>query len=369
LEELLAYDDEEFVHRAYQALLGREADPAGLGNYVERLRDGVSKLQIATELRMSEEGARWAANSPNSSKDFSTLANAGKATAPSITGLSQLIALHDHDFVRAAYQNVLGREPDPDGFDFYLELVRTGHTKIGILARLLRCDEAGHRRKHQNEWSGAIASRGTSPRTYARFADLSSQSEAPGNTLVTPPLGNLLESPSGEFVEIVFQNLLGRAPDAPALDYYVKRIDSGVSRITVLAEVSKSEEARKARQSLEDLSRAARIYELGQVRWVGWIIRWVTGTEGESETERRLRRVENQIFLLGGNGQPNFDRKPTGVSASQVPAKVQAIDDTVADNENSGAIYVGYTKPFRDVATKLRTLPQTKDTKSEKKDA
>lgn len=64
LNDLLRLHDEVFVKKIYLALLGRDADRAGLLNYVGQLRDGVPKEQIVAELARSSEGVRHAANIP-----------------------------------------------------------------------------------------------------------------------------------------------------------------------------------------------------------------------------------------------------------------------------------------------------------------
>ena len=56
LAELLACEDYPFIRRAYWALLGREPDPGGLANYLERLRSGTPKVQVLSELAHSPEG-------------------------------------------------------------------------------------------------------------------------------------------------------------------------------------------------------------------------------------------------------------------------------------------------------------------------
>lgn len=56
LDELLSYNDEKFVRIAYQTLLGRTPDPQGLRYYLTRVRLGISKVEILTQLRNSVEG-------------------------------------------------------------------------------------------------------------------------------------------------------------------------------------------------------------------------------------------------------------------------------------------------------------------------
>ena len=56
LSELCSYWDEAFIERAYWTLLGRAPDPDGGAHYLNRLRNGVSKLTILLRLRESKEG-------------------------------------------------------------------------------------------------------------------------------------------------------------------------------------------------------------------------------------------------------------------------------------------------------------------------
>jgi len=71
VDELLERFDADFVHHAYKALLHREPDPEGFVYYLRRVRGGVPKLEILTQLKSSDEGAK---------------------IAPSIAGLDKAIA-------------------------------------------------------------------------------------------------------------------------------------------------------------------------------------------------------------------------------------------------------------------------------------
>ena len=60
--------------------------------------------------------------------------------------LQQLTALGDADFVREAYRCVLGREADEAGFTNYLDQVRSGVDKRGLLMALALSPEGRERR-------------------------------------------------------------------------------------------------------------------------------------------------------------------------------------------------------------------------------
>ena len=56
--------------------------------------------------------------------------------------LEELLALHDRTFVTLAYQAMLKRDPDPEGFDYYLQMLRSGRMrKVRILASFRDSDE------------------------------------------------------------------------------------------------------------------------------------------------------------------------------------------------------------------------------------
>jgi hypothetical protein len=61
LPGLLSLQNEDFVEAAYEAVLGREADPAGRAYYVARLRTGYSKFSVLHQLRGSGESSQTTA--------------------------------------------------------------------------------------------------------------------------------------------------------------------------------------------------------------------------------------------------------------------------------------------------------------------
>jgi SAM-dependent methyltransferase len=59
LGDLLGFHDEAFIRNAYEAILKREPDDAGLAQYLQNLRSGrYSKIDILRSLRFSPEGRR-----------------------------------------------------------------------------------------------------------------------------------------------------------------------------------------------------------------------------------------------------------------------------------------------------------------------
>lgn len=59
----------------------------------------------------------------------------------SISAASELLELHDAQFITAAYEYIFGRLPDPDGFSHYLSLIRQGESRKKILSYLYKSQE------------------------------------------------------------------------------------------------------------------------------------------------------------------------------------------------------------------------------------
>ena len=60
LDNFLSLPPEEFVAAAYELLLDRQADEGGKDYYIARLRNGYSKLSVASQLSRSDEARRGA---------------------------------------------------------------------------------------------------------------------------------------------------------------------------------------------------------------------------------------------------------------------------------------------------------------------
>jgi hypothetical protein len=65
--------------------------------------------------------------------------------------IDELLAHHDEEFVNHAYRLLLGRAADPSGFMAYLNLVRAGAAKEGLVLALVQSDEG---RRHAAQVPG-----------------------------------------------------------------------------------------------------------------------------------------------------------------------------------------------------------------------
>lgn len=75
----------------------------------------------------------------------SIMLTSAQATNPPVPALvstmEELLACHDRQFVRRVYQTLLRREPDPEGLTYYLSRLRSGISKIEIIAQLCYSSE------------------------------------------------------------------------------------------------------------------------------------------------------------------------------------------------------------------------------------
>lgn len=109
------------VRRAYQDILGREPDDAGLSMYRSKMVDeGWSEGDVRSDLKKSSER---------------------RVTG----GISQEQA---EQTVKRAYQSTLGREADSAGLATYVQKVRQNHWSEGDVAKALR-NSPEYRQKHK----------------------------------------------------------------------------------------------------------------------------------------------------------------------------------------------------------------------------
>jgi hypothetical protein len=92
------------AYRLYQAAFARTPDVPGLSFWIDAIDDGAALLQVAEAFIGSAEFAQKYGANPS-----------------------------DTEFVTLLYQNVLGRLPDQDGFDFWLNAFGNGVTRSQAL--------------------------------------------------------------------------------------------------------------------------------------------------------------------------------------------------------------------------------------------
>lgn len=149
---------------------------------------------------------------------------------------------------------------------------------------------------------------------------------------IASTLSELLAYHDQQFVCCAYQTLLGRAPDPEGLSYYLGRVRTGFSKIQIVAQLFLSHEGKAYAAKLSGLDMAIQHYQKGQRPLVGVLFRYFNGVEGNHPIERKLRAIENKIFLLNDESRSRFDQLEIKLSnlhhlvAQQAPFTAAAPD-------------------------------------------
>lgn len=100
------------------------------------------------------------------------------------------------------------------------------------------------------------------------------------------------------FVQASCHLLLDDPPTPEQLEPYILRLRCGESKLSLLADIARQPQARGHMGRLPGLGLGLRKYRLSSLPWVGVLFRWLWQMPGETSAERRLRIIENQIYLL-----------------------------------------------------------------------
>ena len=109
-------DDDSWVRGAYQRLLGRDADDAGLAHWKADLAGGASRDDVVANMKRAPE--------------------------------------YRDKFIGEAYKNLLGRDVGLEGIDYWGKQMEGGQSEDSIIANIKRSDEYG--RRQQNMMRDAI---------------------------------------------------------------------------------------------------------------------------------------------------------------------------------------------------------------------
>jgi hypothetical protein len=131
---------------------------------------------------------------------------------------------------------------------------------------------------------------------------------------IASTLDELLARHDQAFIHCAYQTLLGRDPDEEGLSYYLARLRTGVPKIQILGQLRRSDEGRDYAANLPGLDAAIRRYRWAQKLIIGWLVRLFTRVEGNNATERKLRGLESQLFLLSQETMRRFDQMENAIT-------------------------------------------------------
>lgn len=147
----------------------------------------------------------------------------------------------------------------------------------------------------------------------------------------------LLAPHDAEFIRVAYEAVLGRAPDPEGGAYYLGRLRSGVHKLEILRQLRRSPEGREFIPGVAGLDRAIRRYRRANLPLIGWIVRLITGAEGNSATQRQLRVIANEMGCLRADQTSLFRAvsaladRPVVVACAGVPPSVSQPDGPAQD--------------------------------------
>ncbi|MCD6026104.1 MAG: glycosyltransferase [Solimicrobium sp.] len=111
-------------------------------------------------------------------------------------------------------------------------------------------------------------------------------------------LDELLALNDQQFICCVYQTLLKRTPDVDGFDHYLGLLRRGFSKTQILLQIRRSKEGKANDSTLQDLDHVLQRYQRGQYPLIGWLFRKLYNVESNHPIERRMRAIEQQIFLI-----------------------------------------------------------------------
>lgn len=214
------------VAHAYDVLLGREADAEGMATYCTMLRKGERLAALVRSIVASPE-------SREKNRTGSTaFRNADKATP------DEVIA------IRLAYLRWLGREPEPEGVQYYLAAIRNGMSFIECSLSIESSEEARARLEASAHSARAI----------------------PGLNFQVPILS---DEDIFELIRLAYNHFLNREPESGV--GYEGALRRSLPIATFIQEIANSEEAREVAQraAMPDVSDGEFIIGISEILFQG----------------------------------------------------------------------------------------------------
>jgi len=215
--------------------------------------------------------------------------------------LRTLLQYQDGQFIECAYLTLLKRAPDSIGFNYYLDRLRNGVTKLHILGQLVASPEA---RKGGGKPSGLQIAVWLNK--YAMFpqflismifnsADMSVRARNIKNINSSIiHLSELEECGGGDFVENCYLKLLHRQADSSGKDYYLMRLHAGDHKAEIIDCIVNSDEGRKLGVKVLGLRRKRLIQNFMALPFVGALASVFLHLFNVRSYARAIRRLENQ---------------------------------------------------------------------------
>lgn len=159
-----ACDPHRFLSKAYPDLLGRALDPAGANYWLQVLKSGTSRTQVASQMIHSVDTTAQQVRAiygdylhrPPGGSELSYFSNLLKQGASleqvraSVLGSAEYFSERgggkNPTFVTALFQDVLGRAADPQAISMFTQQIAAGTPRTSIAQQVVASPEARQRR-------------------------------------------------------------------------------------------------------------------------------------------------------------------------------------------------------------------------------
>jgi glycosyltransferase involved in cell wall biosynthesis/SAM-dependent methyltransferase len=158
--------------------------------------------------------------------------------------LAELIYFNDEDFIRRLYRALLTRDPDPEGLQYCMTLLRQSKSKLKIIKEISMLPEARSVGQQINGLDVAIKKD-----FWLNIPVVGNVLRACGiksmPSVEDQPLLNLLKLSDVNFVRQAYQLILSREPDPKGLAHYTAMLRRGERKTQILADIRFSKEGEK----------------------------------------------------------------------------------------------------------------------------
>ena len=141
IEALLFTEQEQFLPQCFHTLRGRQPSREEDAYWQSRIARGAGRINVIESL-LAERDVTAAAEHPAGSPKTSEMLRFYR----NLAAVDELLATEDPaEFVRGCYLRLLGRPPDPNGFERYLHDLSQRRSRVDCIASFLSSAEYRHR--------------------------------------------------------------------------------------------------------------------------------------------------------------------------------------------------------------------------------
>lgn len=174
-------------------------------------------------------------------------------------------------------------------------------------------------------------------------------------------LQQLLNEHDSMFVSKAYITLLGRPVDPDGLGHYLDQLRRGTKKIMILDRLFRSSEAKAFGCNLPGLRSAIRLHRLTRIPVFGSALRRIKGIDGDSVADKRMRRIENQIFVLSAYAAERFQFLETSIAQRDLTTDVgnSGMRSPIPAPDAEPGLGEDFTPRMRDIYRILRASNST----------